>query len=271
MLTIAGYGSGKYCAASGPCTQYVAPGLTFPFEMVELAAAARQGDSGGPIFNTRGELAGVLFGAGEGRTSGSYCGRVQWFLDSILGGSGNGPRGVSPGNGGFGAGSMIAQSNGGAPGGSAVGSAVGGHAGAAQIAAAPAFGSNAATMDRPGHTTWADADSPGPMRALPPRSTTKNQAIADGRPRDMLPSTAAPGTLGDAAAPRDVAALASGDPSATDARSETPATGESDLAAGEMGRWEQIKAFLGVVGGLGVLLMVVRSLAGGSEPPAEAE
>ena len=82
-LTIAGYGSGEYRAASGPCTQYVAPGTTFPYEMVEVAVSARQGDSGGPIFNTRGELAGVLFGEGHGRTSGSYCGRVKWFLSSV--------------------------------------------------------------------------------------------------------------------------------------------------------------------------------------------
>jgi hypothetical protein len=85
LLTIAGYGSGTYRAASGQCTQYVAPAPNQPFEMVELAAAARQGDSGGPILNGRGELAGVLFGTGGGTTAGSYCGRVRWFLASILG------------------------------------------------------------------------------------------------------------------------------------------------------------------------------------------
>ncbi len=84
ILTIAGYGSGQYRAASGVCTQYVAPGLEFPYEMVEVAVSARQGDSGGPIFNARGELAGVLFGEGDGRTSGSYCGRVRWFLTRIV-------------------------------------------------------------------------------------------------------------------------------------------------------------------------------------------
>ena len=84
VLTIAGYGAGSYRAASGQCTQYVAPGTTFPYEMVEVAVSARQGDSGGPIFNSRGELAGVLFGEGHGRTSGSYCGRVRWFLSSVL-------------------------------------------------------------------------------------------------------------------------------------------------------------------------------------------
>jgi hypothetical protein len=84
-LAIAGYGSGAYRMAMGRCTQYVAPGPKQPFEMVELAASARQGDSGGPILNQRGELAGVLFGEGDGKTAGSDAGRVNWFLASIRG------------------------------------------------------------------------------------------------------------------------------------------------------------------------------------------
>jgi S1-C subfamily serine protease len=80
LLTIAGYGGGSYRAQTGRCTQYLAPSLRHPFEIVECAATARQGDSGGPIFNSNGELAGVLFGEGGGRTSGTYCGRVHQFL-----------------------------------------------------------------------------------------------------------------------------------------------------------------------------------------------
>ncbi len=87
-LSIAGYGSGQYRTVSGRCTQYVAPGAHLPYEMVELSAEARQGDSGGPIFNERGELAGVLFGASRGTTSGSYCGRVSAFLTAVLNGPG---------------------------------------------------------------------------------------------------------------------------------------------------------------------------------------
>src|SRR5258708_718101 len=83
-LSIAGYGGGPYRQVAGTCTQYVAPGRSYPMEMVELAASARQGDSGGPIFNSQGELAGVLFGEGQGRTAGSYCGRVRLFLTSVL-------------------------------------------------------------------------------------------------------------------------------------------------------------------------------------------
>jgi hypothetical protein len=85
VLTIAGYGSGSYRAVAGRCTQYVSPGNNQPFEMVELSAPARNGDSGGPILNQRDELAGVLFGSAYGRTTGSYCGRLRWFLGTVDG------------------------------------------------------------------------------------------------------------------------------------------------------------------------------------------
>jgi hypothetical protein len=81
ILTIAGYGHGDYKAQAGACTQYLAPAPGKPLEIVEVAAAARHGDSGGPMFNSRGELAGVLFGEGGGRTDGSYGGRVHKFLE----------------------------------------------------------------------------------------------------------------------------------------------------------------------------------------------
>ncbi|MDZ7620648.1 MAG: serine protease [Patescibacteria group bacterium] len=79
-LAIAGYGKGQYQVDTGRCTQYLSPGRHHPYELVELAASARQGDSGGPIFNDRGELAGVLFGSAFGRTTGSHSGRVRQFL-----------------------------------------------------------------------------------------------------------------------------------------------------------------------------------------------
>jgi hypothetical protein len=82
-LTICGYGQGEYRAATGRCTKYYAPRADFPEHMVELDVEARQGDSGGPIFNERGEIAGVLFGAGEGTTLGSFGGRVSSFLATL--------------------------------------------------------------------------------------------------------------------------------------------------------------------------------------------
>jgi hypothetical protein len=90
VLTIAGYGGDStYRAVSGRCTEYLSPGRGNPNELVEVGdVAARNGDSGGPIFNTRGELAGLLFGSNDsflaGRyTMGSYCGRVRLFVVSV--------------------------------------------------------------------------------------------------------------------------------------------------------------------------------------------
>jgi hypothetical protein len=85
-LTIAGYGpDGMYRAVGGRCTEYLSPSNNLPAELVEVDVQARKGDSGGPIYNSRGEIAGVLFGAGGnfltgGYTMGSYCGRVRQFL-----------------------------------------------------------------------------------------------------------------------------------------------------------------------------------------------
>ena len=82
-LTIAGFGRGPYREETGPCLDYLSPGTGYPQEFLELKATARQGDSGGPIFNTRGELAGVLFGQSEGRTIGSCSARVREFLAAV--------------------------------------------------------------------------------------------------------------------------------------------------------------------------------------------
>jgi len=82
-LTIAGFGRGPYREETGPCLDYLSPSTGYPREFVELKATARQGDSGGPIFNAGGELAGVLFGQTDGRTIGSCSTRVQAFLASV--------------------------------------------------------------------------------------------------------------------------------------------------------------------------------------------
>lgn len=89
-LTIAGFGRGTYREETGGCTEYLSPGTGYPKEFVELQAAARQGDSGGPIFNERRELAGLLFGQNGGRTIGSCSSRVRTFLATA------GSRGFTP-------------------------------------------------------------------------------------------------------------------------------------------------------------------------------
>jgi S1-C subfamily serine protease len=85
-LWIAGFGAGAYRLAGGDCVRYLAPEIpknnTPPvYEIVELSVSARQGDSGGPILNGNGELAGVLFGSDMVRnTAGSCSKRVNFFL-----------------------------------------------------------------------------------------------------------------------------------------------------------------------------------------------
>jgi hypothetical protein len=85
-LSIAGYGpEGAYRAIAGRCVKYHTPGGNLPHEILEVDVEARRGDSGGPICNSRGEIAGILFGAAGnpwsgGYTMGSYCGRVRQFL-----------------------------------------------------------------------------------------------------------------------------------------------------------------------------------------------
>ena len=82
-LIIAGYGSGDFLAAAGKCLGYNSPEQGMDAELVEVDAEARHGDSGGPILNERGEIAGVLFGT-NGSTHGSHGGRVIQFLTSVL-------------------------------------------------------------------------------------------------------------------------------------------------------------------------------------------
>jgi len=83
-LTIAGYGQGPFRAAQGRFTDHASPSESAPFDMFEVSVAARQGDSGGPIVNQRGELAGVLFGTGDGMTTGTKVDRVRKFLDAAF-------------------------------------------------------------------------------------------------------------------------------------------------------------------------------------------
>ncbi|MDR1053985.1 MAG: serine protease [Planctomycetaceae bacterium] len=88
-LWVAGYGAGSYRIASGYCVEYLAPeiprnGTAPSFEIIKLSTTARQGDSGGPILNKNGELAGVLFGSDMvTSTAGSHCERVKWFLEQV--------------------------------------------------------------------------------------------------------------------------------------------------------------------------------------------
>lgn len=84
-LTIAGYGSGVYREQAGEVTQYMSPARSNVRQFLEIRAAARNGDSGGPMLTADGELAGVLWGSTGGLTAGSCATRVAAFLDAVPG------------------------------------------------------------------------------------------------------------------------------------------------------------------------------------------
>ena len=80
-LWIVGFGSGEYREAAGKCVRYMTRGSDGAAEIMEVSVSARKGDSGGPILNQKGELAGVLFGSDMiQHTAGSYSERVNRFL-----------------------------------------------------------------------------------------------------------------------------------------------------------------------------------------------
>lgn len=82
-LTLAGYGSSPYTyrEADGRIIGRWRPARDLPDEQIEISNGAREGDSGGPIFNESSEVAGILFGSKEGRTWATHSGRIVNFLD----------------------------------------------------------------------------------------------------------------------------------------------------------------------------------------------
>lgn len=80
-LASAGYGPhGQYATHRGRALGYVSlDGKSH--NVLEMTGSARQGDSGGPIWNAQGQLAGVIFGT-DGRTvDGAHCRSVREMLE----------------------------------------------------------------------------------------------------------------------------------------------------------------------------------------------
>ncbi len=91
-LVSCGYGPhGQFATNRGRALGYVSlngRGALGAGDVLELSGGARQGDSGGPILNGAGELAGVLFGTDGRRVEGVHCGRVREFLKRLRIGEG---------------------------------------------------------------------------------------------------------------------------------------------------------------------------------------
>lgn len=99
-LMIAGYGapSQGLLFQAGQFVKRGAPRIGYPFEQLALQPCqARQGDSGGPVFDSRGRMAACLWGASPGETIASPCTRILALLRAVRQRLGRRLRGESPG------------------------------------------------------------------------------------------------------------------------------------------------------------------------------
>ena len=102
-LMIGGYGGdNRLLFQAGSLAKRLAPRIGQPFEQFELQPCqARQGDSGGPVFNGKGRLCGALWGASPGTTVCTPGGRILALLRAVRARLGRILRGGNrPGNGG---------------------------------------------------------------------------------------------------------------------------------------------------------------------------
>ncbi len=81
---VAGYrgGDGAYRIRGGRLASFQRPepDIVEP-ELIEIDVPVESGESGGPVFNRKYELAGVLFASDNAMTMASHCGRVIKFLE----------------------------------------------------------------------------------------------------------------------------------------------------------------------------------------------
>jgi len=76
-----GYGEdGRFWINHGKALRFVSLNNAPGADTLELSGAARQGDSGGPVFNDRHELTAVLFGTNGSVVDGTCCLRIRTFL-----------------------------------------------------------------------------------------------------------------------------------------------------------------------------------------------
>ncbi len=82
-LRVCGFGSGDYKESTGKVIKYYNPGGKNPDDILSINCKARNGDSGGPIFDTRGTLAAVFFGSDRVGAHGSCNTRVRIFIENL--------------------------------------------------------------------------------------------------------------------------------------------------------------------------------------------
>jgi S1-C subfamily serine protease len=84
-LTVTGYGPhpSTFRESRGRIVGRARPTREHPMDHIVISTGARQGDSGGPVFNEQGEVAAILWGSRDGQTYATHAGRIQaWLADS---------------------------------------------------------------------------------------------------------------------------------------------------------------------------------------------
>lgn len=81
---VAGWGLGTYRHTRGQLVGFSAPSRSTPFELAEISAVCRQGDSGGPMLGPRGRIVGVISGTDKRTTVGCGFPRLRRILRAVL-------------------------------------------------------------------------------------------------------------------------------------------------------------------------------------------
>jgi len=86
LLDCCGYGQdGKLAIAKGQMLRFIGNGRGGPSDWLAVSGCARQGDSGGPIFNSAGNVVGVLWGTDSREILGVQAGRLHILMRSAVG------------------------------------------------------------------------------------------------------------------------------------------------------------------------------------------
>lgn len=84
VVFVGGYGSGQWRWQAGRVRQYLSPGGGAAFDMIEVSAASREGDSGGPMLDEPGRVCGVLCGNGGRSAAGTGIARLRAIFADVV-------------------------------------------------------------------------------------------------------------------------------------------------------------------------------------------
>jgi len=84
VVFVGGYGSGQWRWQAGRVRQYLSPGGGAAFDMIEVSAASREGDSGGPMLDEPGRVCGVLCGNGGRSAAGTGIARLRAIFAAVV-------------------------------------------------------------------------------------------------------------------------------------------------------------------------------------------